>query len=89
MGDRVVPGRSELPVPVAKDEEVHTLCLMEGIPSDDSGEDLRVAPGVGAGTEVVHWVRVANWGPDPLTIHKDKWWGCGKEWRRDHRTPPS
>lgn len=68
IGDRVVLGQSELVIRVVKDEEVHSLCLLEGASGDDRVEDLRVTPRVGAGTAVVYWVRVANWGPDPLTV---------------------
>lgn len=59
--------------------------LLEGVPGDDGGEDLWVATGVGAGTEVVHWVRVANWGPDPRKVHDGEvmgWWeGVEELWR--------
>lgn len=38
----MVPGRSELLVPMVKDEEVNTLCVQEGTSSDNGEEDLRV-----------------------------------------------
>lgn len=38
VGDWVVPGQSEMVIPVEKDTEVHTLCLLEGVPGDDGGE---------------------------------------------------
>lgn len=86
VGDQVVPGRLiEKIIPVMKDAEVHALCLLEGVPGDDGGEDLRVAPGVGAGTELLHWVRVANWGPDARAIHDGqvvgRWEGVEEQWR--------
>lgn len=74
-----------------KDVEVHALCLLEGVPSDNGREDLRVAPGVGAGTELVHWVRVANWGPDARTVHDGqvvgRWEGVEEQWKAAYAPP--
>lgn len=49
------------------------------------GEELWVAPWVGTGTEVVHWVRSANWEPNPLTFHDGQvighWEGVEEQWQ--------
>lgn len=74
-----MPGRSEKEIPVMKD----ALCLLEGVPSDDRGEDLRVRG---------HWVRVANRGPDARTVHDGQvvgWWeGVEEQWKAAD-APPS
>lgn len=48
-------------------------------------EDLWMAPGVSSGAEVVHWVRVANHGLDPLTVHDGQaighWENVEERWK--------
>lgn len=68
IGDWIVPGCSELVVLGVKEAEVNMLCLLEGAPRS-------------LGMEVMHWVWVANRGPDPLTAHDgqpdEEWWKEG------------
>lgn len=49
MGNRIVLHRSELVVLVVKEEEVNTLCLLEGVTGNVGEEDLQMAPESGQG----------------------------------------
>lgn len=70
-----------------KEGKVDVLCLLEGVLRR---EDLQAAPGVGSGTEVVHWVRVANQGPIPQMVHDGlvmvHWGSMEEKWREDGAT---
>lgn len=61
------------------------MCLLEGVPGENRAEDLCVAPVVGSRMEIVHWVRVTNRDPDPLTVYDGQvlgQWESVEEWWR-------